>query len=304
MKNLLIAATLMLISGIANSIEIVVPYSAGGPGDVFGRSVQKYLTAKLNRPVVAVNKPGADGRIGVDYIRSKPADATTLIVSATGPFLFNKVQYKTLSYDYTEFEMVVPIVTAPMMVAVSSQSQIQTFSDFIKEARSNKVSCGVSAASSGFAANYIKQKLALANLVVVPYKGVSDAMIHLKGSHIDCIIDAGFKNAQQDNRIKIIAIADDKPDPDLNKAELIKNYIPGYIQYNWFGIAMLKTDVPAKDNIIRLLKNIGQDPEFRTLMQDLSFNLVLPRTDYQLFLDTEYQKYDKIRESIGVSKID
>ena len=304
MKLVLLWLMLICTTAMAQNIELVVPYSSGGPTDIFGRSVQKYLTAKLDRTVVVVNKPGADGRIGINYVQSKPADATTLIVSATGPFLFNKVQYKKLNYDYTEFDMVVPLLTMPMMVAVNTKSHIHTFADFIKEARATKMSCGVSAASSGFAANYIKQKLALTGLVIVPYKGVGDILISVMGNNIDCIIDAGFKNAHQDARVRVIAIADDRIDPDISNADLIKNYIPGYTQSNWWGNSMLKTNVALKDSLATLIKNMGQDPEYRRTMHQLNFNIVTPQTNYIKFLDAEYQKYDDIRKSIGEPKID
>ena len=67
---------------------------------------------------------------------------------------------------------------------------------------------------------------------------------------------------------------------------------------------MLKTNVALKDSLATLIKNIGQDPEYRRTMHQLNFNIVTPQTNYIKFLDAEYQKYDDIRKSIGEPKID
>ena len=94
--NKIIAALLLMLSLTATAEEakeLVSPYAPGGVVSSFGRIVQRYMIEDLNINTVLINKPGADARIGIKYVASKPADGNTWIVASTGPFLFNQIVY-------------------------------------------------------------------------------------------------------------------------------------------------------------------------------------------------------------------
>jgi len=52
----------------SHPITIVVPYNAGGAGDVMARALGKQLSAKLGQSIIVLNKPGASGMIGAAYV--------------------------------------------------------------------------------------------------------------------------------------------------------------------------------------------------------------------------------------------
>ena len=53
-------------------ITIVVPYEAGGGGDVYSRVIQPFLTKQLGgTPIVVQNTPGAGGIVGYAYVSQK-----------------------------------------------------------------------------------------------------------------------------------------------------------------------------------------------------------------------------------------
>ena len=60
-------------------IRIVVPYPAGGVVDVVLRAVCDPLSNALPQRIVIENRPGADGRIGLDAVAKAPADGYTLL---------------------------------------------------------------------------------------------------------------------------------------------------------------------------------------------------------------------------------
>jgi tripartite-type tricarboxylate transporter receptor subunit TctC len=51
--------------GSESTIRIVIPYSAGGVGDMAARMIADSMRTRLNRTVIVENKPGAAGRLGV-----------------------------------------------------------------------------------------------------------------------------------------------------------------------------------------------------------------------------------------------
>jgi tripartite-type tricarboxylate transporter receptor subunit TctC len=59
-------------------IKMVVPYQAGGPADYAARAVGQELEKELGQPVVAENRGGAGGAVGIMGLVRAPADGYTL----------------------------------------------------------------------------------------------------------------------------------------------------------------------------------------------------------------------------------
>ena len=62
-------------------ITLVVPLGTGGMTDITARLLAEKFKAELGQPVLVVNKPGANGLIGIKYALGQPADGYTVIVS-------------------------------------------------------------------------------------------------------------------------------------------------------------------------------------------------------------------------------
>ncbi len=88
-------------------IRLVVPYAAGGPGDVIARLVAKKAGEGLGQTIIVDNKGGAGGTIGVDAALKSAPDGYTFALTAQGPlagmpnlmkvpYALGDVQYLTL----------------------------------------------------------------------------------------------------------------------------------------------------------------------------------------------------------------
>ena len=67
------------------TINLIVPYPAGGPSDFFARKVQPDAQAKLGQTMIIDNVGGAGGSIGLSKVLSAPADGSRPGRSITGP---------------------------------------------------------------------------------------------------------------------------------------------------------------------------------------------------------------------------
>src|SRR5216684_1993935 len=61
-------------------VKIIVPYSAGGPADIYARFVGDRLQKSLGHPFVIENRPGAGAIIGTDAVAKSSNKAYTLIM--------------------------------------------------------------------------------------------------------------------------------------------------------------------------------------------------------------------------------
>src|SRR5262245_51570621 len=61
-------------------VRIIVPYSAGGPADIYARFVGDRLQKGMGQPFVIENRPGAGAIIGTDAVAKSAPDGYTLLM--------------------------------------------------------------------------------------------------------------------------------------------------------------------------------------------------------------------------------
>src|SRR6202046_39765 len=80
-------------------VRIVVPFSAGGAADTFGRFYADALSTAFGRQIYVENKVGAGGLIATeDVARAKP-DGYTLMVSGIPTHVLGPAMNKNTSFD-------------------------------------------------------------------------------------------------------------------------------------------------------------------------------------------------------------
>jgi tripartite-type tricarboxylate transporter receptor subunit TctC len=79
-------------------VRIIVPFGAGGPGDLFARLIAQQLGENLGKAFYIENHPGAAGNIGTALAARAPADGYTLVV-VSSTFMINATLYPKLPYD-------------------------------------------------------------------------------------------------------------------------------------------------------------------------------------------------------------
>jgi len=81
----------------SKSIRFILPFPPGGPTDLLGRIIAQKLADQLGQPVVADNRGGAGGNLGVGLAAKSPPDGYTVVLSspliALGPSLYVKLEY-------------------------------------------------------------------------------------------------------------------------------------------------------------------------------------------------------------------
>jgi tripartite-type tricarboxylate transporter receptor subunit TctC len=170
-------------------IKFVVPYPAGGAGDIVARLVGEKLGAALGSPVVVLNRPGASGTIGAMTVVSAAPDGYTVLVGHAGEIAINPHWAPTSSYDPDKDLMPVALAAVmPLALVVPGNAPYSTVAEMLKYAKDN--SRGLSFASSGtatpayFAGELLKLE-SKGNMTHVPYAGAAPALSDLVGGHVD-----------------------------------------------------------------------------------------------------------------------
>lgn len=111
------------------TIELIVPFAAGGATDLGSRIVAQYLADYLGAPINVLNITGGSGAVGMQECMNSDADGYTLVIQASSMPMHNALGTFELSYD--DFECVAGLFTNLQCVCVRADSDIYTVEDLI-----------------------------------------------------------------------------------------------------------------------------------------------------------------------------
>src|ERR1044072_9018232 len=159
-------------------IRLVVGFPAGGPTDGRARVLAEKLRVSLGQPVVVENKPGAGGKIAVDYILAQPRDGYTLLL-CTYIDAINTVLYRKSSYQLSDIAPISLITNAFYAVAVAKNVPANTMAEFIAYAKARPGELNYGHVGAGSAPELVTKKfeqVAGVQMTGIPYKGMGDAL--------------------------------------------------------------------------------------------------------------------------------
>jgi tripartite-type tricarboxylate transporter receptor subunit TctC len=119
------------------TITLIAPFAAGGNLDIAARIFARELSKRLNTDVIVENKGGANGAIGMAFVAKANPDGYTLILTGSGPVVFNKMLLKSMAYDPdTEFTPIVLTTELLHVLATNPKLPINNLKELIEYANS------------------------------------------------------------------------------------------------------------------------------------------------------------------------
>lgn len=226
-------------------VKLILPYAAGGAGDVLIRHVQPRLEKRLGQPIVIDYRTGAGGIIGTREVVNAPADGYTLLFAPTNNFVINQFLYAKMGFEPLEALAPVTLVCdTPYLIYNNSTVPAATFAEFAAYARANvgKLNYGSpGAATVPHLSGYMLSEWLGANMTHVPYKGANPGVQALLANEVQMFIisfgTAGVHVAS--GKLRALAVAAPTRLPVLPNVPTTKEVgLPeGVILGNWWGIA-------------------------------------------------------------------
>ena len=158
-------------------VRIIVPYAAGGSGDLLARLLGNQLSGMWGQQVVIDNRPGAGGQIGTEFAARSEPDGYTLYLATDGPLTIAATLNRRVPYDWKrDFAPVSMVAVGYQVLIVSPKLPVRSLQEFIALARQkpgalNYASIGIGTAPH-LAAELFKS-VANVDITHVPYRGSS-----------------------------------------------------------------------------------------------------------------------------------
>jgi len=192
-----------------HAIRFIVPYVAGGAGDIFARVVGQKLAEGFGQSVVIDNRPGANGIIGTDLLAKAQGDGYSLVMANSAPFVLNPSLYKTLPYQVAkDFSYITQGTYYAYVLIVHPAIPVKTVQELVDYARTRAVSYGsTGAGSANHLAGEFLSSMNNVPLTHVPYKGSAAALADLLGGQIPMMFDTPITTIPQLKAGKVRALA-------------------------------------------------------------------------------------------------
>jgi tripartite-type tricarboxylate transporter receptor subunit TctC len=175
-------------------IRLIVPFPPGGGTDILSRLVAAKLTEVTKWTVVAENRAGAGGTVGIgEAVRGAPTGYDMVMGQkdnlVVGPWL-----YKNLPWDPTrDLVAVSHIAYTPVVIVTSSTSRFKTLGDVVAAARNAPDTITYGSPGNGTTihlAGEIFKTAAGINIRHVPYKGSNPAMMDVLAGNVDLMVSS------------------------------------------------------------------------------------------------------------------
>ena len=173
------------------AVRIVVPFAPGGTADTLGRIAAARLTESLGQTFVVENRPGAGGLLGSDLVAKSAPDGYTLVVSgvashAIAPALAAKPPFEPVK-DFTHIAL---FGGPPAVLGVHPSLPAKDLKGFVALAKVRPGQLTYGSPGNGtqghLVAEVFKQTTGI-DIIHVPYKGASVAVVDIVAGHIHAI---------------------------------------------------------------------------------------------------------------------
>ena len=283
-------------------VHLIVPYGPGGITDFAGRVLAQKIGEALGQTVVAENKPGAGGIVGVDYVAHSTPDGYNMAVMDPG-VVINPILQKSMPYDI--FKDIVPLSitsSSPEVLVVAPQLGIKTYAELVAYAKANPGKLNYASAGVGttphLAAELWKSRTGI-DAVHVPYKGIGASYTDMMSNKVQMAFSsiAGARPFTDDGRVIALATTGAQRSavyPDL--PTVAEAGLPGYDVDLWLGLYGTAGTPPAVlEKLNAAIAKALQDPDLKTGFA--KFGLT-PRgmslADSAAFTKSEYEKWKKV----------
>ncbi|MBI3376409.1 MAG: ABC transporter substrate-binding protein [Betaproteobacteria bacterium] len=193
-------------------VRLIVPYAPGGGSDVVARLLADKLRDLLGQTVIVENKPGAGGRIGVEYAKNQPPDGRSMVAVNPALFVVSPFVDSKLPYDPdNDFRPVSQIQVYQFVLSVPAGSPIKDVKELIDWAKRHPKQANYGSPATGSLPHFFGLmigKYAGVEMVHVSYSGSAPLVTALIGGHVPMGVDTyDTHSAHHPDKIRILATA-------------------------------------------------------------------------------------------------
>lgn len=289
-------------------IKIIIPSAAGGPGDLVVRTVSAKMSALLGQPIVAENRAGAAGTIGVGAVaKAAPDGYTLLLVSST--HAATESLYPNRGYVLTrDLAGVSPLSLTPSVLAVHPSVAANNVQEFVALAKSQP---GKITYASGGVGNIFHLTAELfsratdVRMTHVPYSQSNVARADLAAGQVQVMFDAisSIQPLTQSGKVRVLATTGARRSAVMpNVPTVAESGYPTFQADTWTGIlAPAGTPEPVLEKLHAAIQAALQDKDVvAAFAQQGSEAIVENRAQFGTRVQQSVEQWSRLIREAGI----
>jgi len=287
--------------------KIIFPFAAGGSGDTLCRLVGNAISQPLDRTFIVEDRNGADGLIGIRYVKNAKPDTTTILMT-TGPtmYLLPMVETNPSFNAEKDFMPVSLLARFDFCVVAGPAVDAKDFKGFVAwlKAHPDKATFGVP--SNGTIPHFAGTKLSqVLNIPMtrVAYRGTTPILNDMIGGHMPFAITPVSDVVAQHNAggLKILAVSSEKRSPFVPDVPTLKEEGIDLVADSWYGMWLPAGSPP--DFAKKLAAAVGDAMKKPEVTQKLGAAGLIPvgstTEEMAKELATDIARWDPVVKSTG-----
>ncbi len=232
-------------------VKIVVPFSAGGPADVYARFLAQRLQGAMGQPFVIEDRPGAGSVVGTEIVAKSAPDGYTLLLMSNTHTVNESLMPNKPFQLMRDFTPVAPINYSDLVLVVNPAVPAKTLQELIALAKAQPGKLNYASSGPGtpyHMAGELFKAMAGLDIVHVPYKESSGARTGVLGGQVEMMFDAVTVMNEQVRAGKVRALATSgkaRSSVMPGVPTLAEAGVPGYEAVIWLGLIAPKGTPPA-----------------------------------------------------------
>ena len=292
------------------SVRIVVPFAAGGVGDITARIIAEKLGDKLGQRFYVENQAGAGGIVAARTIISSPPDGYTLALLANGTAVSVSL-FKKLPYDpLKDFAPISSLGFFDFLFATSANSPFKTLGDFIAAAKAKPGTLNVGTINVGSTQNLSAELFKTAagvDFTIIPYRGTPEIQVALLQGDVALMIDSysSMKGNLADGKLRPLASSGarrSEATPEL--ATVQEGGVADYDVVSWNALfAPAGTPPEIVKTLNAALQDILADADVKKRLLELGIEAKAGTPEALADrLRSDIDKWQKVIEKAGIQK--
>lgn len=224
-------------------IRIVVPYAAGGAGDVMARAIGQTIGKTLGRTFIVENRPGGSGIIGTTAVARAKGDPSMLLLGSSAELSINPLLYRSVSYNAeADFQPVAFAGKLPLVLVTNPSQSYKTVAELLDLAAKKPGEIAFSSAGAGQVAHLAMELIMQqkhVKLLHVPYRGGSEAVTAVITNNTQLFF-SGMPPALSQiaaGNLRALAVSTiDRVKQLPNTPTMAESGLPAFDIYNWFAM--------------------------------------------------------------------
>ena len=225
----------------AKPVRLILPFPPGGPSDILGRALAQKMGEQMGQQVIADNRPGAGGNLGLELTAKAQPDGYAIVLSspliALSPSLYSK-----LNYEQKDLAPISLVALIQNVVLVHPSVPAKSLKELAQVARASPGKLNYGSGGVGTTTHLAPElfmSMTKTRMVHVPFKGSGLALIGLIGGQVDVLIMAvpAAEAQVKAGKARALAVISEKratplPNVPTSKEAGFENFVVDI----WYGI--------------------------------------------------------------------